>query len=192
MNAGFIIAKYIKVPNPLHILSYKKRAVSSALFSYYSIGNIDNATRPFFVSISSTHTLTICPTDTTSNGCFTYCLLSLEICTKPSCFTPTSTKAPKSTTLRTVPSSSIPRFKSSNFKIPFFRSGLGNSSLMSRSGLMRASIISTNVGSPTPVSWDNLEISTSSKLFCNCGCPTSSFDNPRLFNNNSTFLYCSG
>lgn len=94
MNAGFIIAKYIKVPNPLHILSYKKRAVSSALFSYYSIGNIDNATRPFFVSISSTHTLTICPTDTTSNGCFTYCLLSLEICTKPSCFTPTSTKAP--------------------------------------------------------------------------------------------------
>ena len=58
---------------------------------------------------------------------------------------------------------------------------------MSRSGLMSASIISTNVGSPIPVSSDNLEISTSSKLFCNCGCPTSSFDNPRLFNNNSTF-----
>src|SRR5205809_618466 len=40
------------------------------------------------------------------------------MCTSPLSFRPMSTKAPKSTTLRTVPFSSIPVFKSSSLRMP--------------------------------------------------------------------------
>ena len=69
----------------------------------------------------STHTVTMSPTDTTSSGCFTKRLLSFEIWTSPSCLTPISTNAPKSTTFLTVPCSSIPCFKSSNFNTSVFK-----------------------------------------------------------------------
>ena len=47
-------------------------------------------------SIPITFTFTMSPTDTTSDGFFTKLLLNSDICTNTSCFTPTSTNAPKS------------------------------------------------------------------------------------------------
>ena len=56
-------------------------------------------------SIPIIFTFTISPTDTIVEGFLTNELLISEICTKPSCFTPISTNAPKSITFLTVPDS---------------------------------------------------------------------------------------
>ena len=59
--------------------------------------------RFFFSSTSRTTTLTMSPTLTASEGCLRYLSQIWEMWTRPSWWTPMSTKTPKSMTLRTVP-----------------------------------------------------------------------------------------
>ena len=64
-----------------------------------------------------------------------------------------STKAPKSTTFRTVPVSSMPGFKSFISSTSVRRMGLGSSSRGSRPGFMSSAVTSRRVGTPTPQAW---------------------------------------
>ena len=68
-----------------------------------------------------------------------------EICTRASFFKPMSMNAPKSITFRTVPSNSIPGFKSSIVKISLFSIGEASSSLGSLRGDINDLIISSKV-----------------------------------------------
>src|SRR6185437_11659107 len=67
-----------------------------------------SATRRRCRSTSSTFTLTTAPALTTSRGSFTKRSDIMEMCTRPSWCTPTSTKAPKLVTFVTTPSSTMP------------------------------------------------------------------------------------
>lgn len=73
---------------------------------------------------------------------------SFDTCTSPSCLTPISTNAPKSTTFLTVPLSFIPSDKSSIDKTSDFKIGVSNSSRGSLFGAFKDLIISSNVGFP--------------------------------------------
>lgn len=106
---------------------------------------MERETFPRFSSTLNTQTLTISPTETTSLGCLTNDFDNLEICTKPSSFKPQSTKQPKSTTLRTVPSNCIPGFKSSRLRISLLNTGASNWSLGSLNGAINASRMSFKV-----------------------------------------------
>lgn len=99
-------------------------------------------------STFSTHTLTVSPTRTTSLGCLTKRLASLEMCTRPSWCTPTSTKAPKSTTLRTVPLSSMPGSRSSMESAERLKTTSGASSRGSRPGFLSSLTMSMSVRVP--------------------------------------------
>ena len=70
------------------------------------------------------------------------------MCTSPSCLTPISTNAPKSTTFLTVPFNFMPLDKSSIDNTSDFKIGVSNSSLGSLLGAINDCIISFNVGSP--------------------------------------------
>src|SRR5579884_1209858 len=61
---------------------------------YFPTPLILNCTLPRCLSTFSTRTCTTCPTATTLSGSFTYLSAISEICTRPSCLTPISTKAP--------------------------------------------------------------------------------------------------
>ena len=99
-------------------------------------------------SIEDTFTLTVSPTDMRSAGFFTNFLLSFEMCIRPSWWTPMSTKAPKFTTLVTVPSRIISSFRS----LISFMSGeysmLLNVFLGSRPGFFNSSSMSCSVWMP--------------------------------------------
>ena len=82
-----------------------------------------------------TRTSTTSPTLTTSMGFLTKRSDNWLIWTSPSWWTPISTNAPKSDTLRTVPIKSIPSSRSFSSRIPVLKIGSGNSSLGSRPGL---------------------------------------------------------
>ncbi len=113
---------------------------------------IVSATRRRALSSSSTQTGTICPTLTTSCGSRTKRLDSWLMCTRPLSCRPMSTKAPKSTTLSTDPSSSIPTSRSSSFRTPFLKNGFGRSSRGSRPGRLSCSTMSASSSRPTPSS----------------------------------------
>ena len=93
------------------------------------------------------------------------------MCTSPESLRPMSTNAPKSTTFKTVPLSSMPAVKSSIFKIPFLKIGLGRSSRGSRSGRPSASMMSRSVNSPTSSSRDSSPRSACGQLFVELGQP---------------------
>ena len=107
---------------------------------------------PRSLSTAVTQTVTVSPTATTSLGCLTKRSASLETCTSPSCFTPTSTNAPKSTTLRTVPVSSMPGARSSKERMPLLNTTSGAPSRGSRPGFSSSATMSRRVGRPTPSS----------------------------------------
>ena len=73
---------------------------------------------------------------------------SFETWTSPSCLTPISTNAPKSTTFLTVPLSFIPSDRSSIDKTSDFKIGVSNSSRGSLFGAFKDFIISSKVGIP--------------------------------------------
>ena len=95
-----------------------------------------------------TLTFTMSPTDTISDGFLTNLSLISEMCTSPSCFTPMSTKAPKSMTFLMVPVNTIPSFKSSSFSTSDRKIGFGMSSLGSLPGLDSSEMMSAKVISP--------------------------------------------
>ena len=72
------------------------------------------------------------------------------MCTSPSWWTPMSTNTPKSMTLRTVPVSSMPGFKSFISSTSVRRMGRGSSSRGSRPGFTSSPTMSRRVGTPTP------------------------------------------
>ena len=102
----------------------------------------------FCASTLNTRTLIISPIDKTSSGCLIRRWDISEICTRPSTFTPKSINAPKSTTLRTTPSNSIPVLISSRLKTSCRKIGGGTSSRGSRPGRSRASTISLEGSRP--------------------------------------------
>ena len=110
-----------------------------------------NCTLPRCISTFNTRTCTTCPTATTLSGSFTKRSAISETCTRPSCLTPISTKAPKSTTLRTVPCKIMPVCKSSIFNTSWRKMGAGSASRGSSPGFSRFSRMSFNVGRPTPI-----------------------------------------
>ena len=111
-----------------------------------------------------TQTVTTSPTLTMSCGILTYRFASWLMCTRPESFSPMSTNAPKSTTFRTVPLSSMPGVRSSIFKMPFLKIGLGKSSRGSRSGRPRPSMMSRSVNSPASSSRESSPGSTPASL----------------------------
>ncbi len=106
--------------------------------------------RFFFSSTSFTHTVTTSPTLKTSEGCLMNRLQIWLMWTSPSWWTPMSTKAPKSMTLRTVPFSSIPGFRSFTSSTSVRSTGAGSSSRGSRPGFISSAATSRRVGTPTP------------------------------------------
>ncbi len=74
----------------------------------------------------------------------------------PSCLTPKSINAPKSTTLRTVPLRFIPITRSSIFTTSLRSNGTGRSSRGSRPGRTSCSRMSSKVGSPSPSPLDKV------------------------------------
>src|SRR5699024_72935 len=117
---------------------------------YDGTSRMEREMRFFFSSTSSTTTFTTSPTETTSEGCRMNFLHTLEMCTRPSWWTPMSTNTPKSMTLRTVPESTMPGFKSFISRTSVRRMGAGSSSRGSRPGFKSSLTISRRVGSPTP------------------------------------------
>lgn len=93
----------------------------------------------------SIYTVIISPTLTISNGFLTKFLLILEMCNKPSSWSPISTNAPNEATFLTVPFNSIPIFKSSIVRTSLLSITSGASSLGSRPGFFNSLIMSSIV-----------------------------------------------
>ena len=103
-------------------------------------------------STSRTFTSTISPTLTASRGCLIKRSVIWEICTRPSWWTPISTKTPKSITFRTVPLRIMPGFRSFMSSTSLRRMGAGMSSLGSLAGFSSSLRMSVRVISPIPSS----------------------------------------
>lgn len=100
-------------------------------------------------STSVTVTWTFWPTLTTSAGSWMKWSASWEMWTRPSWWTPTSTKAPKLVTLVTMPGSFIPFSRSEGLSIPSWKLKCSNCLRGSRPGLESSARMSFRVGSPT-------------------------------------------
>src|SRR3984893_12182318 len=83
-----------------------------------SSSRIVNEIRRRLGSTSNTLTRTTSPGFATLRGSLTYALAIAEMCTNPSWWTPTSTKAPNEATFVTTPSRTMPGLRSSNFSTP--------------------------------------------------------------------------
>ena len=106
------------------------------------------------------------PTASKSEGCC-FALHSSLRCNRPLVFKPKSMKAPKSTTLCTVPFTTVPTLISSRLTTCLRVRGAGKSSRGSRPGLARAAMISRTVGIPASSLCAILSTSTNGNLTCN-------------------------
>ncbi len=88
------------------------------------------------------------PGFTTSRGSLTKVLDIAETCTRPSWWTPTSTKAPNAATLVTTPSRTIPDDRSEIFSTPSLKVAVLNAGRGSRPGFSSSLRMSVTVGRP--------------------------------------------
>ena len=95
-----------------------------------------------------TFTVTTWPERTTSRGSETNFSLIAETWTRPSWWTPTSTKAPNAATLVTVPSRIMPGVRWEIFSTPSLKVAVRNSGRGSRPGLSSSAMMSVTVGTP--------------------------------------------
>src|SRR5574343_136094 len=100
------------------------------------------------MSTSSTLTLTMSPVLTTARASLTNLLASWLTCTRPSWCTPRSTKAPNWATLDTVPSSTMPSFRSLMSSTPSLKRATWKSGRGSRPGFSSSPRMSLMVMAP--------------------------------------------
>jgi hypothetical protein len=88
------------------------------------------------------------PGFTTSRGSLTKAFDIAETCTRPSWWTPMSTKAPNAATLVTVPSSTIPGLRSASVSTPSVNAAVLKAGRGSRHGFSSSCRMSVTVGRP--------------------------------------------